>query len=194
MKYYSMCHELSEGDYTNGEVFFSPPLQGYYGLGKEIDLNGVSVSVRLDKKIRLLKAEVFLTGCGAFFVSEKLKETIKELNTNLVFLAADIEYYSGKDVGKRYYLIHCEEFCWCFDYDASEYSGKPLVQKRRKAGEFNNDYKVRGVKKISIDRSKAGLLDLFFIGGVIWIDPIVSERLVEAVEAARLPIRFLPLG
>lgn len=194
MNYYSMCHELSEGDYTNGEVFFSPPLQEYYALGEKIDLNGVSVSVRLDKKIRLLKSEFFLTGCGAFFVSEKLKETLEGLNTSLIFLAADIKHYSGKDVDKRYYLIHCEELCWCFDYDASEYSGKSLVQKRHKAGEFNDDYKVRGVKKIAIDQAKAGPLDLFFIGGVIWIDPIVSEQLVEAVEAARLRIRFLPLG
>ncbi|MCO6690767.1 hypothetical protein KMZ27_15695 [Pseudomonas shirazica] len=63
-----------------------------------------------------------------------------------------------------------------------------------KAGELAADYKVRGVKKMCIDEAKTGSLDLFFVAGVIWIDPIVSEVLVRKIESNKLLVRFSAIG
>ncbi|MGN8262188.1 hypothetical protein ACLEJW_23110 [Pseudomonas sp. SMSB3] len=66
MIYYSMCHEVMDGGYTDGEVLFSPALDDYYQVGKNFALEGLMVSVTLDKRVRNLKSDFFLTTVGAF--------------------------------------------------------------------------------------------------------------------------------
>ncbi|WP_410953196.1 imm11 family protein [Pseudomonas sp. S1(2024)] len=194
MNYYSMCHEVVEGGYTDGDVVFYPPLSDYYQIGMSLSLTGVSVSVVLDKKVRALKSDYFLTTSGAFFVSQEFKEVLGGLNTNLQFSPADVKHSNGKPTVKKYYFIHDNDRCACFDYGLSEYSGKSLVMSKIQAGELAADYKVRGVKKMCIDEAKTGSLDLFFVAGVIWIDPIVSEVLVRKVESNKLLVRFSAIG
>jgi hypothetical protein len=59
MKYYSMCHEVVDGGYTDGDVLFSPALDDYYQVGKNFSLIGVEVSVTLDRRVRHLKSDFF---------------------------------------------------------------------------------------------------------------------------------------
>lgn len=194
MNYYSMCHEVVEGGYTDGDVVFYPSLSDYYQIGMSFSLAGVSVSVILDKRVRSLKSDFFLTTSGAFFVSQEFKDVLGELNTNVQFFPADVKYSNGRPAAKKYYFIHVNDRCACFDYGLSEYSGKSLVLSKIHAGELAADYKVRGVKKMCIDEAKTGSLDLFFVAGVIWIDPIVSELLVRKVESNKLLVRFSAVG
>ncbi|HGY9626242.1 TPA: DUF1629 domain-containing protein [Pseudomonas putida] len=190
MNYYSMCHEVVDGGYTDGDVLFSPALGGYYRVGESISLTHLSVSVVLDKKVRSLKSDFFLTACGAFFVSNDLKDVLEELSSKAQFVSADVKYFNGRHTEKKYFLIHVNEKVPCFDYELSEYSGKSMVVSKLLAGELAYDYKVRGVKKMCINEKAAGGLDFFFVDGVIWIDPIVSEQLVLKVKSKKLSVRF----
>ncbi|MCO7534441.1 hypothetical protein NJH24_06545 [Pseudomonas asiatica] len=194
MNYYSMCHEVVKGGYTDGDVVFYPTLSDYYQVGMSLSLIGVSVSVILDKTVRALKSDFFLTTSGAFFVSQDFKDILGGLNTSLQFSPADVKHFNGRPAVKKYYFIHVNDRCACFDYGLSEYSGKSLVMSKIQAGELTADYKVRGVKKMCIDEAKTGSLDLFFVAGVIWIDPIVSEVLVRKVESNKLLVRFSAIG
>ena len=194
MNYYSMCHEVVKGGYTDGDVVFYPTLFDYYQVGMSLSLIGVSVSVILDKTVRALKSDFFLTTSGAFFVSQDFKDVLGGLNTSLQFSPADVKHFNGRPAVKKYYFIHVNDRCACFDYGLSEYSGKSLVMSKIQAGELTADYKVRGVKKMCIDEAKTGSLDLFFVAGVIWIDPIVSEVLVRKVESNKLLVRFSAIG
>ena len=193
MKYYSMCHEAVEGAYTDGDVVFSPLLGDYYQIGIPLSLKGISVDVVLDKKVRRLTSDFFLTTCGAFFVSENMKEALEEVSVELQFVSACIKYFGGKHTEKKYYLIHADAKVSCFDYEFSKYSGKSMVVGKLMANELGADYKVRGVKKLIIDELKANGLDFFFLDGVVWIDPIVSELFVRKVEGKKLNARFVAI-
>jgi len=193
MKYYSMCHEAVEGGYTDGDVVFSPSLGDYYQVGMPLSLKGLSVDVVLDKKVRRLTSDFFLTTCGAFFVSENMKKALEEVSVELQFVSACIKYSGGKNTEKQYFFIHANARVSCFDYDRSEYSGKSVVVGKLVANELGADYKVRGVKKLIVDELKTNGLDFFFLDGVIWIDPIVSEFFVRKVESEKLNARFVAI-
>lgn len=92
MNYYSMCHEVVKGGYTDGDVVFYPTLSDYYQVGMSLSLIGVSVSVILDKTVRALKSDFFLTTSGAFFVSQDFKGVLGGLNTSLQFSPADVKH------------------------------------------------------------------------------------------------------
>lgn len=79
------------------------------------------------------------------------------------------------------------------DYERSDYSGKPLILRRIQENELEPGYKVRGIKKLCIDAARTDGLDIFFLDKAVWIDPIVSEALVHAVEQEKLLVRFVPL-
>ncbi|MGB5956275.1 imm11 family protein [Pseudomonas sp.] len=194
MKYYSMCHEVVDGGYTDGDVLFFPELDDYYQVGKSLSLAKLKVEVSLDKKVRRLKSDFFLTTCGAFFVSKELKDVLEEVNAKVQFASASVEYFDGRSSEKQYFFIHANEMPRCFDYDLSEYSGKTMVLSKIQADELDADYRVRGIKKMHINEAKAGGLDFFFVGGVIWIDPIASEELVQKVESKKLLVRFDAVG
>ncbi|WP_313459947.1 imm11 family protein [Pseudomonas sp.] len=194
MIYYSMCHEVMDGGYTDGEVLFSPALDDYYQVGKNFALEGLMVSVTLDKRVRNLKSDFFLTTVGAFFVSKELKNILEEVNAKVEFALASVRYFNGKPSDKEYFLIHANETCKCLDYQLSEYSGKSMVLNKIQAGELSADYKVRGIKRMCVDEAEAGGLDFFFVGGVIWIDPIASERLVSKIKKKKLFIKFNAIG
>lgn len=194
MNYYSMCHEVIDGGYTDGEVLFCPELDDYYKIGKPISLRGMTVSVALDRKVRVLKTDFFLTTCGAFFVSSELKDILENGSAKVKFAPADVKYFNGRSVSKDYFFIHADGKKSCFDYVQSEYSGKSMVLGKVQAGELGSDYKVRGVKRMFIDEAKAGVLDFFFVDGVIWVDPIVSETLMREIKDKKMLVRFNAVG
>ncbi|WAC00441.1 hypothetical protein OSW16_12625 [Pseudomonas putida] len=194
MKYFTMSHELVEGGYTDGDVLFSPGLEDYYQVGKSLPLDGISITVVLDKKVRSLKSDFFLTACGAFIGSKELRVVCEELGSDARFVKAEVKYFGGKSVEKDYFLIHLDAKIKCFDYEQSDYSGKNMVLRRLQSGELDAEYLARGVTKLCIDESKADGSHFLFLGDVAWIDPIVSEVFVSKVEDKKLATRFIALG
>jgi len=194
VNYFVMCHEAVDGRYTDGDVLFTPPLEDYYQVGRFLQTKDLIVDLTMDKKVRSLKSDFFLTGCGSFFVSDQLKAVFGKFEVDLEFVPAVVKYHSGKPVEKRYYLIHANSKVPCFDYRDSEYAGKSLVLSKIQSGELSPDYNVRGITRLCINEVKARSLDFFFIQGAIWIDPIVSENLVREVQDKKLCVRFLKAG
>lgn len=193
MKYYSLCHEVVKGGYTDGDVTFTPKLSGYYRVGEKIPLLDKAVMVVLDKKIRRLATDFFFTTSGAFFVSEKMRKVLEECSVDLIFVFAKITYFNGRDVGKRFFLVHVDRPTPCFDYHRSEYSGKMMILRRIDSNELDPRYKARGIKLLCIDESKTNSLDFFFVDGVTWINPVVSEAFVEKAKKEKLLVRVCDL-
>ena len=140
------------------------------------------VNLKLDKRVKKLKADFFLATCGAFFVSEPLKEILSSHKVDLDFLMVNSSYFNGSATENRYFLAHAENKLICFDYVNSEYSGKSMILDRITNGELATDYQVRGIKKLCINEQEVKGLDFFFIDNIIWIYPLISET---AVNAAR---------
>lgn len=193
MQFYSMCHEWVEGGYTSGNVTFLPSLDAYYHVGQHVQLEGLSVTVVMYKKIRRLKSDFFLAGSGAFFASHALKQVLSASRHDLHFIEADVIYASGSAVEKRYFFMHAQRLQACLDYERSNYSGKPLILRRIQENALDFDYKVRGITKLCIDATSADGLDIFFLDKAVWLDPIVSEALMRDIERRNLLMRFVPL-
>lgn len=190
MQYYILRHEDLDGGFVDGDVEFFPALPDYYKLGEKILLRQTKVSLVLDKRIKKLRADFFLTTCGAFFVSEQMKEILDKHNVSLDFFSADAIYFNGRVTEKKYYLIHANDKVPCFDYVNSEYSGKSMVLVKLASGELSPDYKVRGIKKLCIKELEGEKLDFFFVDKVIWIDPLVSEEIVSAAKSRGLRLNI----
>lgn len=190
MQYYILRHEDLDGLFIDGEVEFFPALPKSYQLGEKILLRETKVSLVLDKRIKKLKADFFLTTCGAFFISEQMKEIIDEHNTSLEFFPVDASYFNGKATEGRYFLIHANDKVLCFDYINSEYAGKPMVLGKLASGELSPDYKVRGIKNLCIEQPEGEKLDFFFVDKIIWIDPLLSEEIVRAAKSRGLRLNI----
>ncbi|MBI6703382.1 imm11 family protein [Pseudomonas viridiflava] len=190
MQYYILRHENIDGGFVDGDVAIYPNPIDYYEIGKEILTPETTASVTLDKRVKKLRSEFFLTTCGAFFVSEQMKEVLEQHKSNINFFLADVSYYSGKTTEQKYLLIHTSDKIPCFDYLNSDYSGKPMVLKKLDSGELGNDYKVRGIKKFCIKESECGDLDFFFIDKIIWIDPLISERIANAAKERNIQLNI----
>ncbi|MGF6110221.1 imm11 family protein [Pseudomonas frederiksbergensis] len=191
MQYYILRHEELSGGFIDGDVQFFPALPDYYQVGKKIFVPETKVSLVLDKRVKKIKSDFFITTCGAFFVSEQMKSVIAESKFDSEFFPVDAKYFSGKTTEKRYFLIHANSKVACFDYLNSEYSGKSMVLGRLANGELSDDYKVRGIKKLCVEEQQVAELDFFFVDKVIWIDPLVSEALlsVAKIKGLRLNIQ-----
>ncbi|UFH48872.1 imm11 family protein [Pseudomonas sp. KNUC1026] len=194
MNYYSLCHEYLIDGFTDGNVKFSPALEDHYQTGRDFCFSNTSVSLIMDKKVKRLTSDFFLTTCGAFFMSEEMKEVVDDCKNQLVFIPAETKYFNGEITEKKYYFIHDSRKISCFDYFQSEYSGKALTIKNKQSGVLAKDHRVRGVKKFVVDASSSEGLDFLFVNNVIWIDPVVSELLVEKVKKHKLLVRFEPIG
>lgn len=190
MKYFKVSHEGEDGKFIDGDVSFQPKISGYYQNGKNLLPKGGEVFVVLDKSIKHTDTDFFMTSVGAFFISKKLKKIIENFQCDLDFVKAEVSYHDGSPLSQEYYLMHAVQRIDCFDYIESEYSGKSLVLTRIQKNELQNDYQVRGVKKLIIDESRVDCKDIFFIGGVIWLDPIASELLVSEIQKNNLNVRF----
>lgn len=192
MNYYLLRHEYPEDGFIDGDVAFSPPLAGYYQVGTPLDTSGLSVSVKLDKLVKKLKVDFFLTTSGAFFASEQLADLLLQFQGNLKTAPADVRYHNGKPVEKTYRLVHVDQRLECFDYRNSLYAGKPLVLQRLDRGEDPSSFLVKGLQSPVIDEGRAEGAHFFFVKNVILIDPIVSQDLVDAMRSAGLFIRTEP--
>jgi len=190
VQYYILRHEDLDGGFIDGDVEFFPSLPKHYKLGEKILLRETKVSLVLDKRIKKLKADFFLTTCGAFFISEKMKEIIGEHNASLEFFPVDASYSNGKATEGRYFLIHANDKVSCFDYINSEYSGKSMVLGKLANGELSHDYKVKGIKKLCIEHPEGETLDFFFVDKIIWIDPLLSEEIVRAAKSRGLRLNI----
>lgn len=182
MQYYVLRHEGTADSLVDADVEFVPRLPEYYQVGKKFFLAETRVNLKLDKRVKKLKADFFLATCGAFFVSEPLKEILSSHKVALDFLMVNSSYFNGSATENRYFLAHAENKLICFDYLNSEYSGKSMILDRITNGELATDYQVRGIKKLCINEQDVKGLDFFFIDNIIWIDPLISET---AVNAAR---------
>lgn len=189
MKRYLLRHEYSEEGFIDGDVAFSPPLPGYYQVGAPLDTSGLSVSVKLDKLVKKLKVDLFLTTSGAFFASEQLADLLQQFQCNLKTVPAEVRYHNGKPVEKAFRLVHADQRLECFDYRNSLYAGKPLVLQRLERGEDMSSFLVKGLQSVAIDESRTEGADFFFVKNVLLIDPIVSQDLVDAMKNAGLFIR-----
>ena len=190
MQYYILRHEDLDGGFVDGDVEFFPALPNYYKVGEKILLPETKVSLILDKRIKKLKADFFLATCGAFFVSEQMKEVIGEHNVSLDFFPVDAIYFNGRTTERKYFLIHANDKVSCFDYVNSEYSGKSMVLGKLASGELSPDYKVKGIKKLCIDKLEGERLDFLFVDKIIWIDPLVSEVVVNAAKSKGLRLNI----
>lgn len=182
MQYYILRHESTAGSFVDADVEFIPPLPEYYQVGKKLFLAGTRVNVKLDNRVKKLKADFFLTTSGAFFVSEPLKEILSSHEVDLDFTLANSSYFNGSTTENRYFLVHAENKLICFDYVSSEYSGKSMILDRIANGELSTDYQVRGIKKLCINEQGVKGLDFFFVDNIIWIDPLISETVVNAAR------------
>ena len=182
MQYYVLRHEGTADSLVDADVEFVPRLPEYYQVGKKFFLAETRVNLKLDKRVKKLKADFFLATCGAFFVSEPLKEILSSHKVDLDFLMVNSSYFNGSATENRYFLAHAENKLICFDYVNSEYSGKSMILDRITNGELATDYQVRGIKKLCINEQEVKGLDFFFIDNIIWIYPLISET---AVNAAR---------
>lgn len=190
MQYYILRHEDLDGRFVDGDVEFFPALPNYYKVGEKILLPETKVSLVLDKRIKKLNADFFLATCGAFFVSEQMKEVIDEYNVSLDFFPVDAIYFNGRATERKYFLIHANDKVSCFDYVNSEYSGKSMVLGKLSSGELSPDYKVKGIKKLCIDELESEGLDFLFVDKIIWIDPLVSEVIVNAAKSKGLRLNI----
>lgn len=188
MQYYILRHEDPSGKIIDGTVQFVPKLPDYYQLGKKVMSAATEVSLVLDKVVKNLQSDFFLTTCGAFFVSSQMKEVLDKNTVELDYFSVDTSYFSGRTTEKKYFLIHVDSKVDCFDYLNSEYSGKSMVLGRLTSGELSADYKVRGIKKLCIEKKNIAKLDFLFVDNIIWIDPLVSENIIK--EATRRGIRL----
>ncbi|MBC3951773.1 imm11 family protein [Pseudomonas folii] len=182
MQYYILRHEDAAGRFVDADVEFIPTLPEYYQVGKKFSLAGTRVNLTLDKRVKKLKADFFLATCGAFFVSKPLKEILSNHDVDLNFLLVNSSYFDGSTTENRYFLVHTENKLICFDYVNSEYSGKSMVLDRIANGELSTDYQVRGIKKLCINEQEVRGLDFFFVDKIIWIDPLISETVVNAAR------------
>ena len=82
MEYFLLRHEYSKPDYISGSVVFNPPLDNYYKIGKDLPSGEIAISLKMDKLIRKLKVDFFLTTCGAFFASTELAHLIQTHQKN----------------------------------------------------------------------------------------------------------------
>ncbi len=182
MQYYVLRHEGTADSLVDADVEFVPRLPEYYQVGKKFFLAETRVNLKLDKRVKKLNADFFLATCGAFFVSEPLKEILSSHKVDLDFLMVNSSYFNGSATENRYFLAHAENKLICFDYLNSEYSGKPMILDRIANGELSTDYQVRGIKKLCINEQEVKGLDFFFVDKIIWIDPLISETVVNAAR------------
>lgn len=182
MQYYILRHEDAAGRFVDADVEFIPTLPEYYQVGKAFFLTETRVNLKLDKRVKKLKADFFLATCGAFFVSEQLKEILNSHKAGLDFLLVNSSYFNGSATENRYFLAHAENKLICFDYVNSEYSGKTMILDRIANGELSTDYQVRGIKKLCINEQQVRGLDFFFVDNITWIDPLISEAVINAAR------------
>ena len=57
-----------------------------------------------------------------------------------------------------------------------------MILDRIANGELSTDYQVRGIKKLCINEQEVKGLDFFFVDKIIWIDPLISETVVNAAR------------
>lgn len=159
-----------------------------------MSLEGRNISVSLDKAVRKLKTDFFLTTSGAFFASEELATLLKLFRSDLQTPAAEARYSNGKSTERRYRLVDCERRLSCFDYDRSEYAGKPLVLQRLERGKSPDSFMVMGIRSLVMNQDCLGDANFFFLKNVVLTDPIVSEPLAAAIKANGLNVRLDPIA
>ena len=186
IKYYVLRHDNDDGVFIDGDVVFIPALAGPYRIGKDVVPVGTRIDLVLDRRASALRSDFFLTTSGAFFVSEALREILRRYETSLDFFPVDARHANGRPADKTWFLIHAKDRLACFDYDNADYAGKPLVLGRIAAKTLTADYLVRGIKTLRIVEAQTAGRNCFFIDGVVWIDPVVSETVVNAAQAAGL--------
>jgi hypothetical protein len=155
MQYYILRHEGVAGRFVDADVEFIPSLPEYYQVGRTFFLTETRVNLKLDKRVKKLRTDFFLATCGAFFVSEQLKEILSSHEIDLDFLLVNSSYFDGSTTENRYFLVHAENKLICFDYVNSEYSGKSMVLDRIANGELSTDYQVRGIKNYASMNKKS---------------------------------------
>jgi len=101
MQYYILRHEDLSGGFIDGDVEFSPALPDYYQVGKKMLVPETKVSLVLDKRVKKIKSDFFITTCGAFFVSEQMKNVMEEHRFASELFPVDAKYSSGKTTEKN---------------------------------------------------------------------------------------------
>lgn len=66
MTYFFLNHQNPKGGFVDGDVTFDPPLTDYYYNGQPLPGDAKSVTVVMDKAVKRLKVDLFLTTSGAF--------------------------------------------------------------------------------------------------------------------------------
>ncbi|GLU40006.1 hypothetical protein [Pseudomonas sp. NBRC 100443] len=190
MRYFILHHEDPNGKFIDADVEFSPSLPEYYQIGKNLLSENTEITITLDKSIKKINSDFFLTTCGAFFASEGLKDIFETFQHDLTIVPSKALYFSKKEVEKKYFLIHSNEKKPCFDYKNSEYSGKQLILNRISNGEPPSNFQAKGIKKLRLDEKKIGSSNFFFIADIIWLDPIVSENIESMAKQKNIKLIF----
>lgn len=188
MKYYLLRHEYPKPSYISGNVVFNPPLENYYKVGENLQGGTQSILLTMDKSIRKINVDFFLTGCGAFFASTDLAHLIQSHQKDIYVRPATSTYYTGKPTEKSYCLIHAPTKIDCFDYYRSNYAGKALALQRIERGEKINMIKV--IQNLAIEQEKANGLNFFFIENLLLIDPVVSQFLADLIMKNKFSVNL----
>ncbi|WP_282372191.1 imm11 family protein [Pseudomonas sp. PS02290] len=192
MKYFILRHEDINGRFIDGDVEFSPPLTNYYQVGKEVLPAETKIRLTLDRRVKKIDSDFFLTSCGAFFISAAMRKVLDEFKTSLVIHPVNLMYHDGKAVEAEYFLIHQDFKVRCFDYQNSDYSGKNMVLAKLSHEELSPEYLARGIKKLCIVERQADNNDFLFVDQIIWIDPLISEAVVESAKRNGVKLNVQP--
>lgn len=139
-EYYILRHEYAQSGFIDGDVNFVPPLLTYYKSCTDTMREARKVSVRMDKRVRRLKADFFLTTSGSFFASHQFMQVLARHKSNTHFLPAVVKYHTGAATEKSYGLLHAITSTDCLDYVKSEYAGKSLVLASVERGKVLGDW------------------------------------------------------
>lgn len=192
MKYSILRHENVNGKFVDGDVEFTPPLADYYQVGKNSLPTGTKIHLTLDARVKKIDSDFFLTTCGAFFISSALRNVLEGFKTCFVIHPASVSYHDGKPAEADYFLIHSSFKVKCFDYLNSDYSGKNMVLAKLMHGELSSEYLARGIKKLCIVEQQADDLDFLFVDQIIWVDPVISEAVVESAKKNGIKLNIQP--
>lgn len=188
MNYFLLRHEYPNSGYIDGDVIFTPPFATYYRVGEPLEADQPLIAVTMDKSVRKLKADFFLTTSGAFFASDELSELLTRYEASVRVVPADTRYSGGKSTEKRFWLVHTNDRLPAFDYERSQYAGKELSLRRLECGESPGSFLVKGVQSVVIDENRAAGHHFFFLKNVLLIDPIVSGDLAQAIRERNLNV------
>ncbi|QIQ21433.1 hypothetical protein [Zophobihabitans entericus] len=184
--YYYLSSDYSDKNFFDADFNFQPPLEGYYDIGEPIVPLSKDrlLNIRFKPHVKIMDMD-FAIVFDVILISDEFANILKNFKSDTVLIPTDCKYSNNKPVKKKFWLLHSLSRQGCFDYNNSDYGGKELILKSYQEG---NPKLVKVPKSIAIDCNNTNEFDYFFLKNVIFLYPIISENLKNALENAKLKI------